>query len=104
MSIYSARFASSRLASASVVVTVPDGHTYVLNTVDLTWEGTGSTIAVLYGNTGVPIFAVAYTDLERGSWWGWRGRQVFNGGESFTFETFDGTVDVTASGYDLTSP
>lgn len=104
MGIYSARFAAAHLASSSVSVTVPANHTYVVNTVDLSFEALGSTIGVFYGVGGIPIFAVAGSDLARGSWWGWRGRAVFNPGETFSFGTFDGVVDITASGYDLTAP
>lgn len=90
--------------SGSVSVTVPAGLVYVLRDVDaVNQSNAGSTFAIL-GAVGETIWFVNPIFNANDLVAQWRGRQVFNAGESFSFTAGTGAWAFTASGYSLTVP
>jgi len=61
----------------------------------------------LIGSSGQTIFEdhvrVPGTDplAHDSRWWGWRGRQIIFGGETWGVEAAGGEADITVSGYIL---
>lgn len=103
--VYSIRIFAQGALTGTHPVTVPAGLVYVLRDVDV-WSRTqtsGDAFAILGSNAQL-LWFVAIPPLVN-PWIGqWRGRQIFNAGETVTFESAGGEWDVTASGYQLTLP
>lgn len=103
--IYSVRLIQELGLTGSTSYVVPDGMVAIARDLDV-YEGASLLPDVVYlqGALGQAIwFQVG--NVEDGLTYGsWRGRQVFNAGESVTIRAASGTWDVTLSGYLLTAP
>jgi hypothetical protein len=83
-------------------VVVPDGSRIIVRDLDVT-ERTGATgeqLAFENAATGF-IWLLSSTPGVGVNSFAWRGRQVFNPGESITVRVISGTWDAQMSGYEL---
>lgn len=106
--LYSLRiFAAGSMTNAAGIVgpVVPPGLIYVLRDIDVVEISGGGTGAFQAMN---PLGGVLWI-FQRGSTLNsadgqWRGRQVFDEGETVGFTAVTGTWSAMASGYQLTKP
>lgn len=84
---------------------VPDGVVWVVRDMDINGvtDTVGDVLAVASPTLG-NLFIVRILTGGSGDNKQWRGRQVFNTGEWLKVTSFQGTWDVTISGYALTLP
>ena len=87
----------------SNTVVVPDGVRMIIRDVDAVEVG-GSTPAQLVwqGPAGNQLWWATRSAAGAAEFFQWRGRQVFNPGESVIFSVVSGTWDIQVSGYELT--
>lgn len=84
-------------------VTVPTGVRIVLRDIDAHEEsGVAGTVMALQSPAGGNLWVAQRVLASDSGNAQWRGRQVFNPGESFNFHVFSGTWSLQASGYELT--
>lgn len=101
--VYSIQIVSlSPIVGPRSTTVVPDGVKIIVRDVDI-WNASG----VAGDSFGFQSAASGYLWLVKRAaadvgTYQWRGRQVFNPGESIVFEVFSGTWAVQASGYELT--
>jgi hypothetical protein len=87
-----------------VSLSVPAGFVYVIRDLDVfLTAGISDATGYLKGSSGQAIFYFTQTALNSG-YHSWRGRQVFEAGESFSFDPGGDAMDFTLSGYKLTAP
>jgi len=101
--VYSVQLMALAPALPVNTVVVPDGSRLILRDVDAT-EQSGATDAVAYvanAASGV-LWWLETTHQPIGTSFQWRGRQVFNPGESIVFHVLSGTWGIQMSGYQLT--
>lgn len=102
--VYSVQIMALAPALPVNTVVVPDGSVLVIRDIDLREEsGTTAATSYLQNAAGgiLAIWANSTENAERG--FSWRGRQVFNPGESIVFHVVSGTWSIQMSGYELTS-
>lgn len=100
--VYSVRFVALRNTSGGGVV-VPAGNVAIVRDIDAFFGGgIGGGALNVTGPAGQTFAWFPFTGLES-SVFQWRGRQVFNPGETIGW-TADHGVDLTISGYLLTLP
>lgn len=107
--VFSQRFFQARNLSGGSNYTVPDGFRAVVRDIDV-FDGsvTGDNVFQAISDALGQTFAfwrspLTGGSLNAGSWFGWRGRQVFFPDDTITFFA-DSGLDVTVSGYLLTLP
>lgn len=103
MSVYSKRFLAGAGASGAISATVPAGRVWIVRDCDLVFAGSLPANAGFQGSDGQFVY---YVEVAAGStqlWYGWRGRQILNAGETLTYHSFAGVCDFAISGYELTS-
>jgi hypothetical protein len=101
--VYSVRFYGAHDLTGLATYTVPTGFVAIVRDFDAFWGvSTAGAEVNLYGHAGQVIYQAAF-GLNDVGWRGWRGRQVLNAGETLQIFTSD-AMDVTLSGYLLTSP
>lgn len=98
--VYSTPFIQEHALSSSVTYTVPDGYVAIVRDVDVYIDG--EIIATTYylvddATDGTFAWTESPSEGNPGLY-SWRGRQVFEPGTSFTFNS-GGTCDVRISGY-----
>lgn len=101
---YSTRFLLYSGSAAGTVAsfTVPAGYVAVLRDIDLLATSAALTGAIVQAGTAYPgILWTGPTAATTSR--AWRGRQVFYAGEVIRCYVFDGSWDVLASGYLLSS-
>jgi hypothetical protein len=87
-------------------ISVPAGQVIVVRDIDVYATGVISapfTYVFAHGSNGQAFFYYQWQPAVQ-AWEGWRGRQVFEPGTTFDVESFNGPVDVSVSGYVLSSP
>lgn len=100
--VYSVQFYEGRDVS-SATLTVPPGLIWIVRDIDAFFGGGLSGDACNFvGSLGQTFAYFSYIALIS-TGFTWRGRQVFNPGQTFGFVSGEG-VDVTISGYQLTLP
>ena len=101
--VYSITIVDLAPALANNYVVVPDGVRIILRDVDAYEEsGTNGTVMSVQNAAGGNLVVFQRTAATPTGPWQWRGRQVYNPGESINFHVFSGTWSVMASGYELT--
>jgi hypothetical protein len=105
--VYSTRFLEAHGLTGTLSYTVPSGFTAIVRDVD-SFIGTpvGVNALFLHGALGQAIWWTQAT-IGQSQYASWRGRQVFQEGESIEVEADVGTFDaydVTVSGYLLSNP
>lgn len=103
IAVYSTRFFALHGANGTFVYIVPAGRTAVVRDVDF-YNGGGLSPAYyfLQGSAGQAIDYFQSPDLVAHTHQ-WRGRQVYNAGESITVQSSQPS-DITVSGYLLVNP
>ena len=98
-SVYSVRFIAAAALAGYVSCEVPDGYTAVIRDLDVMFfESSGPAGLQLLGTEGQVIWEVeAAGDADYA--YPWRGRQVFNAGETIGLQSILARCDVTLSGY-----
>jgi hypothetical protein len=105
--VYSTRFIQQHGLSGSASFAVPSGYVAVVRDVD-TFIGTpvGANTLYFHGALGQAIWFTEGT-IGQSQYASWRGRQVFEPGETFDVQADVGVLDaydVTVSGYLLALP
>lgn len=100
--VYSIQIMSLAPALANNIVTVPDGARIIVRDLDaIELSGVTSSAVQFYNAAGGVLWASSRS--ASGIWQvAWRGRQVFNPGQSIRFQVVSGTWNVQISGYELT--
>lgn len=107
--LYSAKFLSIKgLAGDSPIVTVPDGHRYVIKQLTFYSNPFGSPVRGFFkdNDSGADLFSCA-ASTGQPEWFGFFGTLVFEAGQSFLWHvdrTIPDDADVSAHGYDLIGP
>lgn len=100
--VYSSQLAAAQDFSGDLVVPVGAGVVVVVRDLDVYFGGIGGANVKLLGSEGQVIDAFSWEPLSSGTHQ-WRGRQVFNSGQTITLRTTVG-CDLSLSGYVLTAP
>lgn len=102
-SVYSVQLYEGRNVNDGSL-TVPDGFIWIVRDIDAFFGGGLDGGACNFiGSLGQTFAYFSFTGLVSSSF-SWRGRQVFNPGQTFGFISDRAGVDVTISGYQLTLP
>jgi hypothetical protein len=103
--VYSVQIMALAPALPHNFVTVPDGVRIIVRDIDaVELTGGGAGACQFVGPATNVIWAFQRGATLNTAVGQWRGRQVFNPGESFDFQAVSGTWDVQISGYELTLP
>lgn len=103
--VYSKRLFVEEGLNTNLGYTVPAGYVAVLRDVDVFCNlYSTSTEFYVAGVGGAILWYVTVGALTDPSFYQWRGRQVFNAGDIITFAGSSNGVDMTASGYLLSTP
>jgi hypothetical protein len=106
--VYSRNLIAVHAFAGTLNFVVPTDEVHILRDADFyinTIVPTASAFLV-DGITGGAFFHAGVTAADIGSptWVGWRGRQVFGPGTTYTLEVAGDTWDIRVSGYVLTYP
>lgn len=103
-SVYSTRFSLSSVAvpGPSTLYTVPAGHIAVLKDVDY-YQTAGAASFLFIGEGTAALFPIALSTPAGVNSAQWRGRMVFQAGETIAQKNGGGTFSITLNGYLLTS-
>lgn len=104
--VYSTQFIAIQGLSAAHTVTIDDSHVGIVRDIDVYATGAIAipfTFVFAQGSDGQAFFYYQW-DPGAQAWEGWRGRQVIEPGQTFTVTPSNGAVDVSVSGYLLSSP
>jgi hypothetical protein len=103
--VYSVQFLCLAPLLAHNFVEVPEGSIMVVRDIDV-FEASGdaSTFMAWEGPSGNTLWLVAGQTAPTTRTYQWRGRQVFNPGESWDLHSISGTWDAQVSGYLLSTP
>jgi hypothetical protein len=101
--VYSVQIMSVTPALPLNTVVVPDGSRIIVRDVDaIEVSGGGTGACQLLSASGGVLWVFQRGSTLNSAVGQWRGRQVFNPGQSITFQVVSGTWDVQISGYQLT--
>lgn len=100
--VYSTRLIEAHATSAETY-TVPAGYRLVVRDADCFYPGGLGQSAQLEGPAGQIFAYFPFAAAVNGVLSSWRGRQVFEPGETITFAS-TAAMDITVSGYLLTLP
>lgn len=103
--VYSVQLMSLAPVLPSQTVVVPDNVKIIVRDVDV-YENSGNVNAELVVDSaaGGTLWAALWVTHPLYSGWQWRGRQVYNPGESIRVQSLVGSWSLQMSGYELTLP
>ena len=108
--IYSVLIGEGNSESGGIVLlpAIPPTYVYIVRDIDVVYTGTSAEAATssiaFVDSAGVSLFSLAGGALQPGQWYGWRGRQVLEPGDTLTALVVNPVFSFRVSGYQLTAP
>ena len=103
--VYSVQIMALTPALPLNTVVVPADSRIIVRDIDAFCESGGTGFQFSFENAaGGNLWAPVQNAFPAIGNWQWRGRQVFNPGESITIKVFSGTWSIQMSGYELSLP
>ena len=101
--VYSIQIMSLAPALTNNTVVVPSGVRIIVRDIDSFCESGGTGFQFSFQNAaGGNLWAPVQNSFPAIGNWQWRGRQVYNPGESINIHVFSGAWSIQMSGYELT--
>lgn len=103
--VYSTDFLDLHASELGIGYTVPDGYKAIVRDIDVFFTALAVINLNIIGPSGGTFAYFSYIPTEA-AFQSWRGRQVFNAGDTFgvTGTVDAGSFDIRVSGYLLTAP